>query len=203
MNKIKYIAAVVIGIAGLGLQQVNASSSTLNTFDNNGTFQSGNWGTVTWTLSGQTATFTFTAGGDAAFFLDGKIADLSINSTSFTVDTSATPGITFPSTGGSTVNGYGDFNLTTTGGAASNHFSTITFSVTNTSATLWATSDDVLKLNGSGFDAAAHVFSTSLGTTIFVGEIPGGGGVPDGGTTVMLLGMGLGALGMVRRYLKT
>jgi hypothetical protein len=27
------------------------------------------------------------------------------------------------------------------------------------------------------------------------------GGVPDGGTTVMLLGMGLGALGMVRRYL--
>jgi len=26
-------------------------------------------------------------------------------------------------------------------------------------------------------------------------------GVPDGGTTVMLLGMGLGALGMVRRYL--
>jgi hypothetical protein len=32
---------------------------------------------------------------------------------------------------------------------------------------------------------------------------PGGGqGVPDGGTTVMLLAAGLGALGMVRRYLK-
>jgi VPDSG-CTERM motif len=29
-----------------------------------------------------------------------------------------------------------------------------------------------------------------------------GGVVPDGGTTVMLLGAGLGALGMVRRYLK-
>ena len=30
-----------------------------------------------------------------------------------------------------------------------------------------------------------------------------GGGVPDGGATVMLLGAGLGALGMVRRYLKS
>src|ERR671919_1043713 len=32
---------------------------------------------------------------------------------------------------------------------------------------------------------------------------PGGQGVPDGGATVMLLGAGLGALGMVRRYLKS
>ena len=31
---------------------------------------------------------------------------------------------------------------------------------------------------------------------------PGGGGVPDGGTTVMLLGAALGALGMARRFLK-
>jgi hypothetical protein len=32
---------------------------------------------------------------------------------------------------------------------------------------------------------------------------PGGNGVPDGGTTVMLLGAALGALGMARRYLKS
>jgi VPDSG-CTERM motif len=31
---------------------------------------------------------------------------------------------------------------------------------------------------------------------------PGGNGVPDGGTTVMLLGAALGALGMVRRFLR-
>jgi hypothetical protein len=31
---------------------------------------------------------------------------------------------------------------------------------------------------------------------------PGGAGVPDGGTTVMLLGAALGALGMARRFLK-
>jgi hypothetical protein len=32
---------------------------------------------------------------------------------------------------------------------------------------------------------------------------PGGAGVPDGGTTVMLLGAALGALGMARRYLRS
>jgi hypothetical protein len=32
---------------------------------------------------------------------------------------------------------------------------------------------------------------------------PGGPSVPDGGTTVLLLGAGLSALGMVRRFLKT
>ena len=31
---------------------------------------------------------------------------------------------------------------------------------------------------------------------------PGGGGVPDGGTTVMMLGTALGALGMARRFIK-
>jgi hypothetical protein len=31
---------------------------------------------------------------------------------------------------------------------------------------------------------------------------PGGGNVPDGGTTVMLLGTALGSLGMARRFLK-
>ncbi|HSS17496.1 MAG TPA: VPDSG-CTERM sorting domain-containing protein [Candidatus Dormibacteraeota bacterium] len=32
---------------------------------------------------------------------------------------------------------------------------------------------------------------------------PGGQGVPDGGTTLMLLGAALGALGMARRYIKS
>jgi hypothetical protein len=37
------------------------------------------------------------------------------------------------------------------------------------------------------------------GWTLFTG---GGNGVPDGGTTVMLLGAALGSLGMARRFLK-
>ena len=40
---------------------------------------------------------------------------------------------------------------------------------------------------------------TLIGWTLFG---PGGQGVPDGGTTVMLLGAALGALGMARRFLK-
>ena len=40
------------------------------------------------------------------------------------------------------------------------------------------------------------------GWTLF-GPGGGGNGVPDGGTTVMLLGAALGALGMARRYLKS
>jgi hypothetical protein len=39
-----------------------------------------------------------------------------------------------------------------------------------------------------------------LGWTLFGPGVPG---VPDGGTTVMLLGAALGALGMARRFLKS
>jgi hypothetical protein len=41
--------------------------------------------------------------------------------------------------------------------------------------------------------------STLIGWTLFTAGVPG---VPDGGTTVMLLGAALGALGMARRFLK-
>jgi len=34
-------------------------------------------------------------------------------------------------------------------------------------------------------------------------SLAGGAGAPDGGTTVMLLGAALGALGVVRRYLRS
>jgi hypothetical protein len=45
---------------------------------------------------------------------------------------------------------------------------------------------------GNGADSLSHL-------TVFC--CPGGGQVPDGGTTVMLLGAALGALGMARRYI--
>jgi VPDSG-CTERM motif len=51
-----------------------------------------------------------------------------------------------------------------------------------------------LLIPGNGSGAFSHL-------TVFC--CPGGNGVPDGGTTVMLLGASLGALGMVRRYLKS
>jgi VPDSG-CTERM motif len=51
-----------------------------------------------------------------------------------------------------------------------------------------------LEVPGNGASALSHL-------TVFC--CPGGPGVPDGGATVMLLGAGLSALGMVRRYLKS
>ena len=73
----------------------------------------------------------------------------------------------------------------------------------------------VLALNGpNGSLAAAHIFVTNFPANQQNGAIITGfaagngvginplGSVPDGGTTVMLLGAALGALGMARRYLK-
>jgi hypothetical protein len=51
----------------------------------------------------------------------------------------------------------------------------------------------VLEIPGNGSGAFSHL-------SVFC--CPGGGNVPDGGTTVMLLGAALGTLGAVRRYLK-
>jgi hypothetical protein len=44
-------------------------------------------------------------------------------------------------------------------------------------------------------------FNGVYGLSAYILFGPGGGQVPDGGTTVMLLGTALGALGMVRRFL--
>jgi hypothetical protein len=51
-----------------------------------------------------------------------------------------------------------------------------------------------LSVPGNGASALSHL-------TVFC--CPGGVTTPDGGATVMLLGAALGALGMVRRYLKS
>jgi hypothetical protein len=51
-----------------------------------------------------------------------------------------------------------------------------------------------LEVPGNGASALSHL-------TVFC--CPGGVTTPDGGATVMLLGAALGALGMVRRYLKS
>jgi len=72
-----------------------------------------------------------------------------------------------------------------------------------------------LTKNGAGNDVFLYEVTPEQGSSgSFVLEVPHTGqlshidvfccvgeGVPDGGTTVMLLGVALGALGMVRRYL--
>jgi len=209
MNKIKYITAVLIGIAGLGLQQAKATitfPSTLNTGPGGTT---GNFGTVDVSLSGQTATITFTAAANY-LFIDSSVVGVQVNSTSFTeaIPTNGDPAFkNFDVSNSSTSNidGFGRFNLVINNNDGfAQGLSTITFTVTNTDlSNLWLSASDVLKLNSNGFDAAAHVATIDSGgsLTFFVAETPGGGHVPDGGTTVMLLGVALGTLGVVRRYL--
>ncbi|HJY54332.1 MAG TPA: hypothetical protein VKD89_09925 [Candidatus Udaeobacter sp.] len=205
MNKIKYIAAALIAIAGLGLQQAKADtttfSSTLNV-SNLGSGFSGPFGTVEVSLTGQVATITFTASGNYTF-IDGSAAAVFVNSNSFSVS-NVTTGFTAQYPGLQQVDGWGRFNVTiNTNSGSGAGVTTITFTVTNTSTTLWTSASDVLGNNGSGYDAAAHVSITNANGTFTGFAAESGGVVPDGGATVMLLGMALGALGMVGRYLKT
>jgi hypothetical protein len=68
------------------------------------------------------------------------------------------------------------------------------YSVTNGQGTGPGTLVFDLTIPGNGSGAFSHL-------TVFC--CPGGVTTPDGGATVMLLGAALGALGMVRRYLKS
>jgi hypothetical protein len=216
MNKIKYIAAIVIAIAGLGLQQAKADvfTSSLNVGNSGISAFTGPFGTVTVTLIDSThASITWTnntVGANTYLFGDGGSVAANISSTFLVTSISGTgpnnpPSLTQTVAGNE--DGFGSFNLRI------NDFdgfmdaaSSVTVALTNTSGT-WASAASVLAFNAAGFDAAAHIFVTTNGGTTntsitgFAGEGTGTPGVPDGGTTVMLLGAALGALGMARRFL--
>jgi hypothetical protein len=222
MNKLKYIVAVLIALVGFGLQQAKADvfTSSLNNGNTGINGFAGPYGTVTITLtSSTTATVTFhsnTVAGNTYLFGDGGSVALNVNATTFSTSnifganagTGFTPG---PITQGAAGNedGFGSFNLTMNSFDGFTHSSsTITFTLTNTSGT-WGSAGDVLVANADGFDAAAHIFVTTspanasngATSTGFAAETGGGISVPDGGMTVMLLGVALGALGMARRFL--
>ncbi len=199
MNKIKYIAAVLMALVGLGLQQAKADTfvSSLNAGNSAISGFTGPYGTVTITTTGtNTATVTFTSNtvaGNTYLFGDGGSVALNVNAATFSVSgisgsnsgTGFTPG-PFSQMVAGNEDGFGSFNLRI------------------------RSFDGFTHSSDTGFDAAAHIFvttspanaSNSALATGFAGE---GGGVvvPDGGTTVMLLGAALGALGMARRFLKS
>ena len=208
MNKLKYIAAVLIAIAGFGLQQAKATiQSTLDTGPGGSTGI--NYGTVTVSLNvaTQTATITFQSNTSLDYhFIDSSAAAVQVNASSFTFAIVTDASFSNFSQGDN-VNGFGNFNLVVnnTDGWA-DRVDTISFTVTNTSGTLWASASDVLTFNGhtqngGPFDAAAHVATQGGSLTFFVAEHGGSVNIPDGGATVMLLGAALGALGMARRFL--
>ena len=221
MNKIKYIAAVLIAIAGLGLQQAKADFIFQLTVPNSGLSGfPGPYATVDVHLTDPThATISFTSltnGTNIYLFGAVNAVDVNVNATTWTIGsftatnagTGFTPGPL--SDGGSgTVDGFGVLNQTVNSFDGFTHASDfISFTLTNTSGT-WASDTTVLVANNQGVFGAAHIFvTTTIGgvnasnSALVTGFAANGGStVPDGGTTVMLLGAALGALGMARRFL--
>ncbi len=217
--KIKYIAAVLIAIAGLGLQQAKADFIFNLTVPNSGISGfPGPYATVDVHLVDSThATISFTSltnGGNIYLFGAVNAVDVNVNATTWTIGsfvatnsgTGFTPGPL--SNGGSgTVDGFGVLNQTVNSFDGFTHTSNfISFTLTNTSGT-WLSDTTVLVANNQGVFAAAHIFVTTSpanasNSALATGFAANGGStVPDGGTTVMLLGAALGALGMARRFL--
>jgi hypothetical protein len=227
MNKIKYIAVVVIAIAGLGLQQAKADVfnfqlSSGNTALTSGGF-TGPYANVSVTTNGtNVATITFTSltqtvSGSSVIYLFGDGSSVAVNasaaSTIGNFVAATLPGFSAPilSDGGSgNVDGFGVFSNTANNFDGFAHATnSITFTLTRTSG-VWGLANTVLTANAQGAFAAAHIFVTlnppNLANGALVTGFAANGGsvnVPDGGTTVMLLGAALGVLGMARRFLKS
>jgi protein with PEP-CTERM/exosortase system signal len=225
MNKIKYIAAALVAVAGLGLQQAKADTISFDLGAGNAAI-SGFPGPYAHVVVDRTdathATITFTSltNSGRIYLMGGAQAvDVNVNATSWTIGSFAAtkPAAGFSSVignlsngGANNADGFGSFNQTVDNFDGFTHsWSSISFVLTNTSGT-WATASAVLTANASGFLAAAHIFVTTSPANasngvLATGFARNGGstpGVPDGGTTAMLLGAALGALGMARRFLK-
>jgi hypothetical protein len=177
----------------------------------------GPYGSVDVSLSDPThAVITFTAGVvDGKQFLFGAdgTADFNVNATSFTATFGSFSQLlgfsapTITSGGSGNVSSFGVFNQTFNGFDGFTHATTtLTFNVTDTSGT-WASPDNVLAANASGYSVAAHIFVTpfpgdannTASVTGFAAD--GSPTVPDGGTTAAMLGAALSVFGLIRRKL--
>jgi hypothetical protein len=221
MDKIRYIATLLIALASVGLQQAKADTFSFNLGVGNSAISGypGPYVSVTVNRTNSThATITFTsltAAGNIYLMGDGSSVAVNVNATSWTLSnvtgsnsgTGFTPG-PYSNGGSGSVDGFGVFNQKINSFDGFGHSSsTIALALTNTSGT-WASAAAVLAANSGGSLAAAHIFVTvspaNAGNgALSTGFAANGGQVPDGGTTVMLLGVALGALGMVRRYVSS
>jgi len=219
MGKIKYIAALLIAVACVGLQQAKADLVTYTVTQGNPAISgyTGPYGTVAVIRTDSThATITFTslaASGNIYLFGGASSVAVNVNATSWKLGpitgsnsgTGFTPGI-YSNGGSGNVDGFGVLNQTINSFDGFKHSSsTISFTLTNISGS-WSSAGQVLRANPTGYFAAAHIFVTTYPANAANGALVtgfaanGGAQVPDGGATVMLLGAALGALGMARRY---
>jgi hypothetical protein len=182
MNKLKYLTAILIAVAGMGLQQAQAHLLDPQQF------------------------FVNNPLGDPAGELDYLQDNGYLPATSQFLFKQNSDGTT-----------EGDFGQYFTVSIVGNT-ATISWNLTGSGFTL----DGVLIKDGN-VQTKGHLYRfygvsddetlIGEGTVTFDDPVrdishisffgsPGGNGVPDGGTTVMLLGAALGSLGMARRFLK-
>lgn len=206
MKLFKYTMLVVAVCAAFTLPLAKAGeitfefTSTLNNINLDPSANPGPYGTVGINLVGQTATITFIAAAGYSFG-DGSSAAVELNTDSFTQSfVSENPSNNFKAFAlDQQVDGWGSFDLAVDQKNFKVKLTDITFTVTNTDASNpWGSAADVLAFNEQGFDAAAHVFSTSSGLTGFAAEGEGTHNTPDSGTTAALLGLGLAGLAGLR-----
>ena len=200
MKKLKYIAPILIliAVACLGLQQAKADSVTyMLTNANSPGLGTGPFGTVHVDLTAGVATITFTAA-SGYLFVDGGSVAVNVNASAWTIGNFTSNGESVSDTGAHNVDGFGSFNQTLSQANSSNGASLVTFTLTNTSGT-WASASQVLIANVDGWLVGAHLQIANGFTGYAVGNTTT---LPDGGTTVMLLGAALGALGMARRFIR-
>jgi hypothetical protein len=182
MNKLKYLTAILIAVAGMGLQQAQAHLLDPQQF--------------------------FTAGPIG----NGTAENTYLQDNGYLPATSQF--LFKQNSNGSTEGDFGQyFTVSISGNTA-----TISWNLTGSGFTL----DGVLIKDGN-VQSKGHIYRfygvsddqtlIGSGTVTFDDPVrnishisffgsPGGNGVPDGGTTVMLLGAALGSLGMARRFLK-
>jgi hypothetical protein len=210
MKTLKYIAPVLIAVACLGLQQAKAITTYSITVGNSAVSPyPAPYGSASVTLVGNTATITFTAANTAAYqylFGDGGSVAVNVNG-AFTLGAitgTHLPGFsatTYSNGGAGNEDGLGSFNLSINSDDGYTESSnSITFTLTGT----WADDAHVLTANSQGFSVAAHIFVAAFPADPNAGALATGfagdglGTVPDGGSTVLLLGVALIGVALVR-----
>jgi hypothetical protein len=207
----KLINPVLAAASLLALSAVPASaiSYSLSTPNSAISGYTGPYGTVTVTLNDSThATITFssTTVGAYSFLFGGQgVVAVNVNASSWTLGSMAgsnggvgfTPG-PLSDAGAGQEDGFGNFNQTIDSFDGYTHsFDTVSFTLTDTSG-FWSSDADVLT------GVAAHIFVTTnpadaSNGAVATGYAANGSPVPDGGSTVALLGCGLAGIGVFSR----
>lgn len=218
MRKVLITSAAVGLLTVLGPGGARADTTTLNINTPNAAIAgfTGPYATVDVNRTNAThATITFTSltnGGYLYLMGDGGIADVNVNGTynlGTITESNSVAGLTpvYKDNTPGQVDGLGQFNLSLNNmGGFSDSATSISFNLTATGATSWASATSVLTPNAQGFEAAIHVFPCAVTCTSNSSAPTTGYAGNNGGTpmnvhepwSVSLLGMGLVGIGAVR-----